>query len=228
MENNSFEVFNKIEKKERSKWHLIIDAIYKANPKDNNLRSEVLSKLLGVKNRGGFRYIGIKDRPKFVVLYSHGKDPFWRDELDNSIGQYLYYGDNKKAGTELHKTNLHGNEILRSIFTLAASDNPEERKQIPPIFVFQQRSSSKDVKFIGLAVPHLARAIFRTSDHRILMPATMLCGAALALALGAADTRAPQPQYLGRRAGQAAGEGQRVRRGYYSVRPHACTGDRAL
>ena len=35
--------------------------------------------------------------------------------------------------------------------------------------------------FIGLAVPHLARAIFRTSDHRILMPATMLAGGALAL-----------------------------------------------
>ncbi len=37
------------------------------------------------------------------------------------------------------------------------------------------------IMFIGLAVPHLARAIFRTSDHRILMPATMCCGAALAL-----------------------------------------------
>ena len=37
------------------------------------------------------------------------------------------------------------------------------------------------VMFIGLAVPHLARAIFRTSDHRMLMPATMLAGAALAL-----------------------------------------------
>ncbi len=37
------------------------------------------------------------------------------------------------------------------------------------------------VMFIGLAVPHLARSIFRTSDHRVLMPATMLAGAALAL-----------------------------------------------
>ncbi len=37
------------------------------------------------------------------------------------------------------------------------------------------------IMFIGLAVPHLARAIFRNSDHRILMPATALCGAALAL-----------------------------------------------
>ena len=37
------------------------------------------------------------------------------------------------------------------------------------------------IMFIGLAVPHLARALFRTSDHRKLIPATMLCGAALAL-----------------------------------------------
>ena len=37
------------------------------------------------------------------------------------------------------------------------------------------------IMFIGLAVPHLARAIYRTSDHRLLLPATALCGAALAL-----------------------------------------------
>ena len=37
------------------------------------------------------------------------------------------------------------------------------------------------IMFVGLAVPHLARAIFRTSDHRILMPTTALCGAVLAL-----------------------------------------------
>ena len=37
------------------------------------------------------------------------------------------------------------------------------------------------IMFIGLAVPHLCRAIFHTSDHRILMPATLLVGASLAL-----------------------------------------------
>ena len=37
------------------------------------------------------------------------------------------------------------------------------------------------IMFIGLAVPHLCRALFRSSDHRILMPATMLTGACLAL-----------------------------------------------
>lgn len=35
--------------------------------------------------------------------------------------------------------------------------------------------------FLGLAVPHLCRAIFRTSDHRILMPSSLLAGASLAL-----------------------------------------------
>lgn len=33
------------------------------------------------------------------------------------------------------------------------------------------------IGFIGLAMPHLARMTFRTSDHRVLMPASMLWGA---------------------------------------------------
>ena len=37
------------------------------------------------------------------------------------------------------------------------------------------------IAFIGVAVPHLARLLFRTSDHKILLPATALCGAALML-----------------------------------------------
>ena len=37
------------------------------------------------------------------------------------------------------------------------------------------------VGFIGLAVPHLARMLFAAADHRVLMPASMLAGAALLL-----------------------------------------------
>lgn len=37
------------------------------------------------------------------------------------------------------------------------------------------------VGFIGLAVPHLARMLFRSADHRVLLPASMLAGAALLL-----------------------------------------------
>lgn len=37
------------------------------------------------------------------------------------------------------------------------------------------------VMFLGLAVPHLCRGLFLSSDHRILMPGTILLGSALAL-----------------------------------------------
>jgi iron complex transport system permease protein len=40
------------------------------------------------------------------------------------------------------------------------------------------------VAFIGIAVPHLAFMLFRTTDHRVLLPAASLCGALLALVAG--------------------------------------------
>jgi iron complex transport system permease protein len=38
------------------------------------------------------------------------------------------------------------------------------------------------IGFIGIAVPHLARIIFRTSDHKILIPGTIIAGGILMLA----------------------------------------------
>ncbi len=38
------------------------------------------------------------------------------------------------------------------------------------------------IGFIGIAVPHIARLFFRTSDHKILIPATILTGGAVMLA----------------------------------------------
>lgn len=37
------------------------------------------------------------------------------------------------------------------------------------------------ISFLGLAVPHVARLILGRSDHRLLLPLTMLCGCAVAL-----------------------------------------------
>ncbi len=37
------------------------------------------------------------------------------------------------------------------------------------------------IAFLGLAVPHLCKGLFKTADHAILIPAVMLFGAALAL-----------------------------------------------
>lgn len=37
------------------------------------------------------------------------------------------------------------------------------------------------IMFLGLAVPHIARGLLATEDHRLLLPATILAGASLAL-----------------------------------------------
>ena len=37
------------------------------------------------------------------------------------------------------------------------------------------------IAFVGVAIPHIARGIFRTSSHKILMPAVIICGASLLL-----------------------------------------------
>lgn len=51
------------------------------------------------------------------------------------------------------------------------------------------------VAFIGLAVPHIARMIYRTDDHRILMPGSIFVGAAVALACNLLCT-VPDSVYL--------------------------------
>lgn len=153
LQNYTFDVFEKIKKDDRVNHSLYIDAIYRADPNQANFSAEVLSKLLGVKNQGGFRYLGKTSNPKLVILFTSGEDIYWRDELDSSLGLLLYYGDNKTPGTDLHKTNLHGNEILRYIFDIAFSDDINLRKQLPVILVFKKANNTRDVKFLGLAVP---------------------------------------------------------------------------
>lgn len=46
------------------------------------------------------------------------------------------------------------------------------------------------IGFLGVAVPHLARALFKSSDHRVLLPATLLLGA---LTAALADSIAQLP-----------------------------------
>ncbi len=44
------------------------------------------------------------------------------------------------------------------------------------------------ISFIGLTIPHISRLLFRTDNHLILLPATMLSGAIIALACNVAST----------------------------------------
>jgi hypothetical protein len=134
---------------------LIVDAVYEG-AMGANLASEPLSTLLpGVGNQGGFRAAGRGDDKKFVVLYSTGEDRDWPDTLDTNTGQFIYYGDNKTPGHELHDTGPGGNRILRHVFHLLHG-SPNDRRRIPPFFTFRKYptpTSGRSIQFQGLAVP---------------------------------------------------------------------------
>lgn len=133
--------------------NLIVDAVYEGEA-GGRLAGEALSKLLpGIGNLGGFRAAGRGDDKKMVVLYTSGEDRDWPDHLDLSTGQFVYYGDNKTPGHELHETGPGGNRILRRVFELLHSN---ERVRIPPFFIFKKyptSNSARSVQFKGLAVP---------------------------------------------------------------------------
>lgn len=134
---------------------LIIDCIYENKKPNINLGCRILPKLMQVQNSGGFRSIGQYKHSfdvKYVVLYSTNEDIYWQNCLDEELGLYIYYGDNQKAGRELHDTKLGGNLILKKVFELNSSDNLNLRKKIPPFFLFE-KTRENDVKFSGLLVP---------------------------------------------------------------------------
>ncbi len=49
------------------------------------------------------------------------------------------------------------------------------------IFIAATTAYTGPIGFLGLAVPHLARSLFKTSNHAVLIPAVVLTGGALAL-----------------------------------------------
>jgi len=134
---------------------LIVDAIYEGGS-TGTIDDDPLCRVLpGVGNQGGFRSAGRGEDKKLVVLYTSGEDKDWPDRIDLSIGQFVYYGDNKTPGHELHDTRRTGNRILRRVFELLHA-SPTRRDLIPPFFVFAKhptRNSSRSVQFKGLAVP---------------------------------------------------------------------------
>jgi len=135
--------------------NLTIDAIYEGGG-DGQLSGEPISKLLpGSGNMGGFRISGRGHKKNWVALFSTGEDKDWPDSLDIFSGQFIYYGDNKTPGHEIHQTSAGGNKVLRSAFEqLHHDENP--RCYIPPFFLFKKSptaSGARSVQFKGLAVP---------------------------------------------------------------------------
>ena len=65
-------------------------------------------------------------------------------------GLFTYYGDNHGA-RELHDTPRQGNLILRNLFDEA--HNSRCSLHFPPILLFGNTGTYRDVQFLGLAVP---------------------------------------------------------------------------
>ncbi|MBJ2159877.1 restriction endonuclease [Variovorax sp. IB41] len=134
---------------------LVVDAIYEGGSA-GNAGSDPIAKLLpGAGNQGGFRASGAGARKKFVVLYSSDEEGDWPDRLDLNTGQFVYYGDNRTPGHDLHDTTRRGNLILKTTFENAHGD-AARRSEVPPFFVFTKcptAKSSRAVQFKGLAAP---------------------------------------------------------------------------
>lgn len=127
---------------------LFVDALYKGGTSGNS-GDDPISKILHIGNQGGFRYVGSsKQRIKLCVLYSSLLEIEWPDNLDLELGRFVYYGDNRRPGHDLHSSP--GNRILREAFENLHSGR---RDLIPPFFVFTKGGEGRDVVFRGLAVP---------------------------------------------------------------------------
>jgi hypothetical protein len=129
---------------------LIVDALYTGFKTDKGGMADPLVRLVGVSRQGGFRYRGTRDRPTLLVLTSNLAEADWPDELDPTTGRFIYYGDNRQSGQQLHDTPRFGNLLLKSVFDLAHSGR---RKEVPPILIFTSESPGRSFRFRGLAVP---------------------------------------------------------------------------
>lgn len=72
---------------------------------------------------------------------------------------------------EYYATNL-GLNVKRTRFVIISSAG---------VIIAVVTAYCGPIMFLGLAVPHICRGFFRTSDHRVLVPATIFAGASLAL-----------------------------------------------
>lgn len=136
--------------------NLIVDAVYAGYTTERGGIADPLVPLVGVSRQGGFRYRGTKDHPTLLVLTSNLAEPEWPDQLDETTGTFVYYGDNRHPGRLLHDTPRYGNQLLRQIFDWA---HLGQRDRVPPILIFTSEAIGRTFRFRGLAVPgspHLA------------------------------------------------------------------------
>jgi Restriction endonuclease AspBHI N-terminal/Restriction endonuclease len=128
-----------------------------------------------VDNGAGFRHLGRRPAVrtlKLLVLKTSFSDLNWPDALDRENGFFVYYGD-KHAPGDLHETSRQGNLMLRNLFDEAHKH--QQSTSFPPILLFGNTGTYRDVTFLGLAVPGAAGmgddddlvAVWRTTDDGV-------------------------------------------------------------
>ncbi len=134
---------------------LIVDAIYEGDKTTSSYGGEPLHHLLpGLGTQGGFRKRkGQGDSLVGLVMVSTGNEPDWPDELDPYTGTFIYFGDNRTPGKELHDTKAGGNKTLVEIFSAAHSKSVEARLTCPITLIFETTGEGRNMIFRGLAVP---------------------------------------------------------------------------
>lgn len=137
-------------KDQLSQVDLIIDAVYAGHKTERGGMADPLVPLVGVSRQGGFRYRGSKECPTLLVLTSNLGECEWPDQLDETTGTFVYYGDNRHPGRLLHDTPRFGNLLLRRVFD---STHLGARHLVPPILIFTSESAGRAFRFRGLAVP---------------------------------------------------------------------------
>lgn len=117
----------------------------------------------GINNVSGFRVVGKRGtgsrsggRPvtelALMVLVTTFEEQEWPDSLDRETGEFIYYGDNRKPGTAINKTVMHGNRYLEEMYRLL---HEGRRNHIPPTLIFEKTkiNGRSHMRFLGLAAP---------------------------------------------------------------------------
>ena len=139
---------------ELQKADLVVDAVYEASPLYKNVSGEPFHVLFPkCGNMGGFRRVNRAGSQNlaYVVLYTTMEELEWPDYLDEETGIFRYYGDNRKAGNDIHNTKAKGNILLKTVFDILSEKSHLE--DIPPFFIFRKDGTGRNVKFLGLAAP---------------------------------------------------------------------------
>ena len=142
---------------------LLPGEIYQAGSSNNYFTDEVISNIFkfdnlkGIGNQAGIRRTKIeknkqlRDEDAFVVILNTHQDPEWPNEYNKSTGILKYFGDNQDPSKDYLDTKQRGNLAFKKYFYRSYNSN---ELYIAPFFYFE-RVNSKDVRYIGIAVPYV-------------------------------------------------------------------------